>query len=427
MNREELEYFKKRNGYHRIFQAIREKYRSLGRIGGVVKIDNLRDDEKEILMNHLKKDYSKKKSANIDVAKFEESLKYTRFDEYTLIEILEHYFGEKLTSKKEDLDEFIKQREEFFNELFSKYDGFRCIDWLKSLYNGTAVGIRSVNQRYIKDKDALKTDIMYVCHALNNLPVYKGEKKRLPVFASQITRNPHSFDLCTECGSVLKNALCTIMGMDEVKGAEEIAELYYSAGILIDEISNSVTLSGLTAYNGDKENHVFRAAYENKEVLQIPLLNLSKIDRVISPLKKVYVVENPGVFTSLIDAAIELPPLVCTYGQPKLSSLIVLDMLYKEGTEIYYSGDFDPEGLQIADRLCKRYKDKFHFLRYSVEDYLNALSSEGISNMRLAKLNKIESPELYNVIKEMRKIKKAGYQELILNELIGDIKQEILN
>lgn len=211
------------------------------------------------------------------------------------------------------------------------------------------------------------------------------------------------------------------MGMDEVKGAEEIAELYYSAGILIDEVSNFVTLSGLIAYSDGKENRVFKAAYENREVLQVPLLNLSKVDRAISPLKKVYVVENPGVFTSLIDADIKFPPLVCTYGQPKLSSLIVLDMLYKEGTEIYYSGDFDPEGLQIADRLSRRYKDRFHFLRYGVEDYIKALSDEAINDVRLAKLNKIESFELYGIIREMRKIKRAGYQELILNELIEDI------
>lgn len=400
---------------------MREKYRSLGRIGGIVKLDNLKDDEKEVLMNHFKKDYSNSKSANIDVAKFEESLKNTRFDKYTLIDILEYYFDGKLTSKKEDADEFMRHREEFFNELFLKYDGQRCMDWLKALYDGTAVGIRSVNQRYIKDKNALRIDIMSVCDALNNLPLYKGEKKRLPVFASQITRNPHSFDKNTECGNMFKNALCIVMGLNEVKGAEEIAELYYSAGILIDEISNSVILSGLIAYSGGKESQVFRAAFENREVLQVPLLNLSKIDRVISPLKKVYVIENPGVFTSLIDAAIEFPPLVCTYGQPKLSSLVLLDMLYKEGTEIYYSGDFDPEGLLIADRLCQKYKDRFHFLRYGVDDYIKALSEETINNMRLAKLNKIESPELYDVIDKMRKIKRAGYQELILNELIEDI------
>ena len=422
MNKEELKYFKEKKGYKRIFEGIREKYRSLGRLGGVVKLDNLTEDEKEVLTNHFKKDYRTKKSASIDVAKFEESLKNTRFEEYTLKDILEYYFGEKLTSKKEDMEILAKEREEFFKELFSKYQECKCIDWLKSLYEGTAVGVRAVNQRYLNDKDGLKKDIMYVCDAINNLPVYKGEKKRLPVFSSQIARNPHYFDSNTEAGSMFINALCTLMGLNEVKGSEEISELYYNVGILIDEISNYVTLSGLLAYEGDTENQVFKAAYESNQVLQVPLLNLSKIERIVSPSKKVYVVENPSVFTSLIDATSKVFPLVCTYGQPKLSSLLLLDMLYKEGTEIYYSGDFDPEGLMIADRLYKRYKDKFHFLRYGVEDYLKSLSNEVINDVRLSKLNKIESPLLFDVANEMKIIKKAGYQELIIDDIINDIK-----
>jgi len=281
------------------------------------------------------------------------------------------------------------------------------------LYEGTAVGVRTVNQRYLNDRNGLKKDIMYVCDAINNLPVYKGEKKRLPVFSSQIARNPHYFDSNTEAGSMFINALCTLMGLNEVKGSEEISELYYNVGILIDEISNYVTLSGLLAYEGDTENQVFKAAYESNQVLQVPLLNLSKM----------YVVENPSVFTSLIDATSKVFPLVCTYGQPKLSSLLLLDMLYKEGTEIYYSGDFDPEGLMIADRLYKRYKDKFHFLRYGVEDYLKSLSNEVINDVRLSKLNKIESPLLFDVAKEMKIIKKAGYQELIIDDIINDIRK----
>ena len=46
-----------------------------------------------------------------------------------------------LTSKKEDMEILAKEREEFFKELFSKYQECKCIDWLKSLYEGTAVAV----------------------------------------------------------------------------------------------------------------------------------------------------------------------------------------------------------------------------------------------------------------------------------------------
>ncbi|KUJ90133.1 MAG: hypothetical protein XD37_1671, partial [Thermoanaerobacter thermocopriae] len=56
------------------------------------------------------------------------------------------------------------------------------------------------------------------------------------------------------------------------------------------------------------------------------------------------------------------------------------------------------------------------------EDYLKSLSNEVINDVRLSKLNKIESPLLFDVAKEMKIIKKAGYQELIIDDIINDIK-----
>jgi uncharacterized protein (TIGR02679 family) len=323
------------------------------------------------------------------------------------------------------METFTKEREGFFNELFNKYDGHRCIDWLGRLYDGTAAGVRAVNQRYLRDREQLKRDIAYVCLAVDNLPVYKGEKMRLPVFSSHITRNPHYFDLNTDSGNMLLNALRTLLGWEKAVGSEEISELYYRAGILIDEISNYVTILGLLAYEGNEENCLFRAAYDSNQVLQISLLNLSKIDRAISPSGKVYVIENPSVFASIVDAFGELfppVPLVCAFGQPRLACLVLLDMLCKEGAQIYYSGDFDPEGLTIADRLYKRYKGSFHFLRYGVQDYMKALSYETIDTARLRKLDKIEAHHLFDVAEEMKKTKKAGYQESILDEIIEDIR-----
>ena len=57
-----------------------------------------------------------------------------------------------------------------------------------------------------------------------------------------------------------------------------------------------------------------------------------------------------------------------------------------------------------------------------LEDYLKSLSNEVINDVRLSKLNKIESLLLFDVVKEMKIIKKAGYQELIIDDIINDIK-----
>jgi hypothetical protein len=84
----------------------------------------------------------------------------------------------------------------------------------------------------------------------NTLPRDKDHKKRLAVFSSQITKNPHGFDLGTLGGKMFLNALCTVYDIKELKDSLERAQVYYRAGILIDEISNFVTISGLLAFQG---------------------------------------------------------------------------------------------------------------------------------------------------------------------------------
>jgi hypothetical protein len=96
-------------------------------------------------------------------------------------------------------------------------------------------------------------------------------------------------------------------------------------------------------------------------------------------------------------------------------------MLYKNGTDIYYSGDFDPEGIQIAQRLFKRYPDRFHFWRYDVEDYIKALSDKTLTESRLKMLDKIDTAQLKPLADKMKILKKTGYQELILDDIIKDV------
>lgn len=212
------------------------------------------------------------------------------------------------------------------------------------------------------------------------------------------------------------NALCTVYDIKEPKDSLERAEVYYRAGILIDEISNFVTISGLLAFQGKHPDPVWKAAFDSRQVLQIPLLNLSRIDGVESPIKKVFVIENPGVFGTIIDKNL-FPPMVCTFGQPKLSGLVLLDLLAESDTNIFYSGDFDPEGLQIADSLWRRYGHRFKLWCYDVEDYKKVMSRKTLSEKRLSILENITCPGLQEVAEAMRTIKKAGYQELLIDDL----------
>nr|WP_246110681.1 TIGR02679 family protein [Thermosediminibacter litoriperuensis] len=421
-----MEYFKSHSGYKRLFTAFRERYRSLGRVGGSVRLVNLTPEEKEVLSAHFRRDYSRAYEATVGLLAFEESLKGTRFEEYSLLQLLEAYFGSPLTCKREEEDAFLKAKEHFFGELLTACGSDRSRIWLEKVAKMQAAGWKMVHRRFVSESDrsGLFEDIKLVCEALDNLPAGKNERERLPVFSSRITKDPHWFDPDTFCGALFLNALFTLFFDEELKGGEARAEAYYRAGLIIDEISNFTTLCGLTAYKGDAGDPVWQAAFQNSQVLQVPLLNLSRVERVVSPLKIVFALENPGVFTALVDlfhGRSPLPPMVCTFGQPRLATLVLLDMLAKSGTQIFYSGDFDPEGLMIADKLEKRYKENFKFWRFSVEDYEKSLSESALNKKRLSILNNITSPELAAVKERIMETKKAGYQELLLEELCTDI------
>ncbi|MDP4091384.1 MAG: DUF2399 domain-containing protein, partial [Bacillota bacterium] len=114
------------------------------------------------------------------------------------------------------------------------------------------------------------------------------------------------------------------------------------------------------------------------------------------------------------------PTLLCVSGQPNMSSLIILDKLVDSGAAIYYSGDFDPEGLQISDNLKRRYGNKLNLWGMSIENY-NKIKGNNSFEDRIAKLDSLASPELKELAEEMKRAKVAGYQELLVEFYCRDI------
>jgi hypothetical protein len=104
-----------------------------------------------------------------------------------------------------------------------------------------------------------------------------------------------------------------------------------------------------------------------------------------------------------------------------LASLILLDKLIDNVEAIYYAGDFDPEGILIADKLSRRYGDKLRLWRYTAEDYKRIKSEKKISSIRLKQLGNVIQPELQELKEVVAKQKVAAYQELLIQEYVHDI------
>lgn len=428
MSREKLikecgEYFHNNPGFSRIMLAIREKYKSFGKIGGTIKLNNLTIEEKEALTGFLKKNYYKD-SVSISLEKFQAALDNTPFEGLYLIEIMEEYFGKDILTYREKEEIYNEERQQFFDKILNKTDGV-AYNWLEFVLSSKENAYRLISQGYNKEKKELRNDLLFAVKGMNNLPyLNNNEKERLAIFASKISKNPHTFDENTNCGKLLLNGIVYILGLDYPIDAEERAEILYKAGIIKDEISNHTICSGLLAYKDEKVHCGWEGFYKLSEPLQPSIWNLSKIDKIISPEKNVYIFENPTVFSEILHRLSNKPSLVCTYGQVKLASLILLDKLVEGGAVLYYSGDYDPEGLIIADKLKTRYKDNLILWRYDKDDYIKSLSKNKIDETRIKKLDRLNDETLIYMGEIIKEYGYAGYQESILEELVEDVEKK---
>ncbi len=480
MLNEAVKYFKENKGFDRLIQGMITKYQSLGHWGGSVKLVGLKAEEREALGAFFRKDYSRQKSATIYLEDFARALVQTKFSEIPPLAILESVAGGPIQGKNEEIAQKEKAKEEFFAEFTSSFPAEYCQSWLQSI-NEKETGTRLVHMIYDREPETLRVQMEYILKALSELP--RPRVERLPVFARRITKDPHGFDQNNETGRLLIHALRylrdyyskhsldlektwalqNIKSDPDIKdiqdnqenqnlltGAEELGELYYSFGLLRDDLWNFVTCTGLIAYTESdnkseyKEEPVNRgepvpylaSAYTDRVTLNLPLREVVKLGKVIpgsEELDRVYVVENSGVFSALLDLFDEYclennlefspnPPLICTHGQFKLASLLLLDKLARSGIKIYYSGDFDPEGLLMLDSLKQRYSALLIPWHYNVEDYLACISDKNLSLARLKKLDRIQDPEFTNLQEKLIETQLAGYQEGLLAKLWEELK-----
>ena len=251
----------------------------------------------------------------------------------------------------------------------------------------------------------------------------RTEKKiKLAMLANFITFNPHYFDRGEISGNYLIYLLTQLENIEVPNDSESIVELYFKYGIEGDIISSFTTAFGIKLYREDGEHLAYSEFIRRGEAYLISLSNLKEIVKAQGVNNKIYVVENQMVFSYLCEIFKDKKvSLLCTSGQFKTASLYLIDLLCQNSNEIYYSGDFDGEGLEMAQRIIRRGKGKIKAWRFQVENYIKIDSQKEMSEISLKKLDKIDEETLLEVVKIMKKEKKAKYQESLLEELVKDI------
>lgn len=420
-------------GFQRLLDEVFKKYVSLERVGGKIGIVVKNSEEADLLCGFFGERVRQGDVVEVPLKQFEAELyRGFRLTIPALYEVLE---SRRLLTRSEQAQ--LKERQ--WNALFDKVCEqvadraavvkerlpARIYDWLHRLRSGQASGSRVLQSLYVQDKDRALEELFFCTKALSillNGGTREGEWRaemngtpwiRLPVLATLVTGDAHAFDRNRPLGRLLWYALSEIwrgVSNGELDSLDSVSEegganaaddpltvryVYRQAGIMDDDVSSQVIVS----------------ARPFSSLLEPAVLTLRQVEAVSEwPVySELFVVENPSVFSSLLDAAAEtlqsdepasgetnlpMPALVCTSGQASAAAYLFIKKSLDAGNEcqrLYYSGDFDLAGLQMAVGLEQRFPRAFHAWCMNSEVY-NRLSEKGppFSEEERRQLNRME-------------------------------------
>ena len=381
----------------RLWQACKDKYLSIGRIGGTVTLKHLSPDEQEALSGLL--GVPKHKTSSVNLKDVDSILRASSFS-LGLEELLSHFFG-SLASNTERRNSEEQEWINFCQELEQQAKGQHTKKWLSE---------QAPALHALKEQRGNLSAVHKVIHALDQLPL--SQPTQLPIFAAEVSGDPHFLDNDSFPGKLFYHGLAASFQIGElIQDPDSLADrqVYRLAGLVLDELSSQVWVAGL-AYNG-----IITPA-----VLSLPLSTVSTLS--LPGSSQVYVCENPSIMATIINHPIylahylSLPPLVCTSGQPSAAAITLLDRLTSQGTHIHYSGDLDAGGIQIAASLYKRYSP--HFSPWGMSSSLVSLEKGvTLSSDEVGRLSKLHAPWDKGLVPALLDHGVKVYQESLVDHL----------
>lgn len=424
-----LEIIKENKIYIKILKEVSLKYKSFERFAGSFTI-KAKDIQEMAVLQIFDDKVFENGTAKIKVSQvvklFENVL-----DKVSFLDFLRYVLNDDIISNKELKNLEIENENYFYKTILSKYTNHNnssAIKWFTNCIDEKKYGYNIVKKYYnecLKDNnlDNLKNTILNVLKAIDQLPYQKHEYKSIPIFATEITRSPHFFDRNQMGGTLLKYGIAYVLNEKIPNNIRDLNTLYYKVGLLKDEISNQTTIYKLKAYKDSKEVKAIKEYNLWDEPLQLSISNMLKIDSLECIDDEIFIFENPSVFEQVKLKLEKEKSLICTSGQLNLSSYMILDKIYNL-KKIYYAGDFDPEGIDIAYKIKEIYKDKVEFLFYTEDIYMDIKSEETINDRRLKIIKNMQCDQLDSLINAILKNKKAAYQEMIISKYIEYINNK---
>lgn len=416
MNEEFCQYLSD-NEFSEFMQLWKKQYEKYGTCKGSIDLV-LDDSNRECISGLMGKDYYGVDCVHITFRQLQKAILNTKYENCDFNEVLKMYFNQGVFTNKHRQEQEQIRVQNIFKHFF-KQEG-KSKQWIYNTYtNRDSVYIRIVQASKENEQKCINT-VCVVMKALNHLPMWENKKENISLFASYHTKNPHAFDKNTFAYYLMMHGIVYFLKVDFPKTNLEQNEILYRAGFYQDGISNYCSVARLQAFNENNQPHLGWAGfYDSYEALNVNMDNLLHI-HFITCCDRVYIVENPSVFQALLKKIkkekIEKIGLVCTNGQLNYSAYLLLDILVNSNVEIYYSGDMDPEGLLIADKIKQRYPS-IKLWCYDVRQYEISKSKEQATDQRMHMLDALKDEALIRIGKCISENKnRVGYQENMIEE-----------
>lgn len=242
----------------------------------------------------------------------------------------------------------------------------------------------------------------------------------LAELAASSTGDSHALDYGSALGALVMRAAAEVSGCSHGwQDSEARRSLWESVGVFCDDLSASVLTLNLRAGSGSLSGSTLSSHAAQGEPCRLTLRELVRHPPDFNGLyqdQTIFVCENPAVLSYMADRfGPRTAPLLCLEGKPRTPAARVLRQLSASGARLNYHGDFDWEGIRIANFIMKNFGATPW--RMSAADYA-AVGADG-PKLTGSLVSALWDTDLAHT---MSAIGRAVHEESVLETLAGDVK-----